>query len=112
VHPSFAGTLVQFRFNIDFRLDLVFWTNITKVATPSPDAACRLYSSVQTNNWTVRFSIRFNPVTGAPVGAVPAVAIVMTKDGKPKRRATPVDGMALETRFPTALGMLSVDSTA
>jgi hypothetical protein len=111
-HGSFPGTLVFFRFNIDFRVDLLFWTNITKVSTPSPDSACRLYSSVQTNNWTVRFSISFNPGTGLPIGAVPAVGIVMTKDASPTRRATPVDGLGLETRFPIALNLFSTDATA
>jgi hypothetical protein len=111
-HGSFPGTLVAFRFNIDFRVDLVFWTNVSKVSTPSAHAANRLYSSVQTNNWTVRFAIAFNPVTGAPVGAVPAVGVVMTKDGSPTRLATPVDGMALETRHPLALNLFSVDATA
>ena len=117
-HPHFpaplggSSRLVSFRFNIDFRVDLLFWTNKGRIATNSADPAPRLYSSVQTNNWTVRFAIAFNPLTGAPVGAVPAVAVTMTKDPNATRRSTPVDGMGLETRFPTALGLFSKDATA
>jgi hypothetical protein len=117
-HPNFPAPIggwcrmVEFRFNIDFRVDLLFWTNKSKVAVNSADPAARLYSSVQTNNWTVRFALSFNPVTGAAVGAVPAVKIKMTKDGNAKRRSTPVDGMGLETRFPTALDLFSTDASA
>lgn len=117
-HPHFpappGGTsrLVNFRFNIDFRVDLLFWTNKGRISTNSADPAPRLYSSVQTNHWTVRFAIAFNPLSGAPLGAVPAVGVVMTKDPNPTRRSTPADGMGLETRFPTALGLFSRDATA
>ena len=103
---------MAFRFNIDFRVDLCFWTNVSKVSTPSAHAANRLYSSVQTNTWTVRFVINFNPATGAAIGAVPAVGLVLTKDGSPTRLATPVDGMGLETRHPLALNLFSVDARA
>ena len=117
-HPHFPAPpggwsrLVNFRFNIDFRVDLLFWTNKGLVATNSADPAPRLYSSVQTNTWTVRFAITFDPLTGAPVGAVPAVGVTMNKDPNATRRSTPVDGMGLETRFPTALGVFKKDATA
>ncbi len=122
------GRMIAFRFGIDFRADLVFWTNITGVATPTAtDPANRLYSSVQTNNWTVRFSIAFNPplpagappyagppagAPGNPTGPVPAVTLTMTKDPNPKRRATPVEGSGLETRYPSGLALLCLDATA
>ena len=117
-HPNFpappGGTsvLIEFRFSIDFRVDLLFWTNRGKVSTNSADPAPRLYSSVQTNNWAVRFAITFNHATGAPAAGVPRVATTMKKDPKPKRKATPVVGTGLETRFPTALDLFSVDATA
>jgi hypothetical protein len=117
-HPKFpapaGGTsrMIEFRFNIDFRLDLLVWTNKSKVAINSAHPAPRLYSSVQTNNWTVRFSIAFNPLTGMPTAPAAAVAVVMTKDAAPRRRSVPVVGLGLETRFPTALGLFNQDATA
>jgi hypothetical protein len=106
------GTMVAFRFGIDFRVDLVFWTNITGVPGVSGDPAERLYSSVQTNNWTVRFAINFNAVTGAPVGAVPGVTLTMAKDPSPTRLAAPVEGMGLDVRGPVALTVFAIDATA
>ena len=112
-HPHLAGSrMISFRFNIDFRVDLVFWTNITMVPTPTGDPANRLYSTVQTNNWNVRCSINFDPATGLPVGGVPPVTLTMTKDPQPTRRAIPVQGTGLETRFPIALDLFCTDATA
>ena len=117
-HPNFpappGGTsrMVSFRFDIDFRVDLLVWTNKSKVATNLANPAARLYSSVQTNHWTVRFALSFNPNTGAPTGAVPPVRVVMKKDPNATRKSVPVDGIGLETRFPTALDLFSVDATA
>jgi hypothetical protein len=108
------GVMVQFRFNIDFRLDLVFWTNNTVVAG-SPvlgNPADRLYSSVQTNRWTVRFTINFDPTTGAPVGGVPAIGLRVTRDTRPTRLAKPVAGSGLEVRTPVALNLFSLDATS
>ncbi len=113
VHPHLPGSrMIEFRFGIDFRVDLVFWTNITGVANATGDAADRLYSTVQTNNWSVQFSINFDPTTGNPVGAVTPVSLRMSKDPSPTRRAAPVQGIGLETRFPIALDTISVDATA
>lgn len=56
-HGGFPGTLLRYRFNLDFRTDLCLWTNVTGVPGATPNAACRLYSSVQSNSWIIRFSI-------------------------------------------------------
>jgi hypothetical protein len=56
-HGGFPGTLLRYRFNLDFRTDLCLWTNVTGVAGATANAANRLYSSVQTDTWTIRFSI-------------------------------------------------------
>ncbi len=102
-HPFFPGSMVAFRFNINFRVDLLFWTNFALSATPTGDVADNLYTSVQTNNWTVAYGVNFDPATGAIIGAAPAVTVTMNKDGSPTRRATTVEGLGLETRAPLAL---------
>jgi hypothetical protein len=56
-HGGFPGTLLRYNFNLDFRCDLCVWTNVTGVPGPTNNAAARLYSSVQTNTWTIRFEI-------------------------------------------------------
>ncbi|APR87764.1 hypothetical protein A7982_13113 [Minicystis rosea] len=109
-HPL-GGNLVAFRFNIDFRVDLLFWTNLSRASGATNSPAERLFSTVQTNTWTVRFSLNFNPTTGAPTGPVPAVALTMHRD-VPTRRATPVEGSGLEARFPVALNVFRLDNTA
>jgi hypothetical protein len=118
VLTSLPGTLASYRFNLDFQSDLVVWTNVRGVPDPTPgpiqpgsaapDAACCLYSSVQTNTWNIRFAIAFVPATGAVVGGVPTINVTLTKDASATRRARPV-GAALETRAPpTALSLLGV----
>lgn len=102
--------MVEFRFNIDFRVDLLFWTNLSGGSAPTGDPVDRLYSTVQTNLWTVRFQVHFDPVTGNPIGAVPPVALTMARDANPTRRALRVEGTGLETRHPVALNLFSVDA--
>ncbi|APR88255.1 hypothetical protein A7982_13604 [Minicystis rosea] len=109
-HPL-GGNLVAFRFNLDFRVDLLFWTNMTSSSGATNSPAERLYASVQTNHWFVRFALNFDPTTGAPIGPIPPVAITMKKDTNPLRLATPVEGSGLEVRFPVALNLLRVDNT-
>jgi len=56
IHFGFPrARLSRLRFNENFRTDLCVWTNVAGVAGPTRDAACRLYSSVQTNKWAIRF---------------------------------------------------------
>jgi hypothetical protein len=114
VHGGFPGTLVAYRFNLDFRSDLVFWTSTTKAPGPSAtDPANRLYSTVQTNTWRIRLAMAFNPITGAVVGAVPANAnVTLTKDANSTRRAAAVQGSNLETRAPISLRLLAIDARA
>lgn len=112
-HPGFPGSvMVAFRFNLDFRVDLVFWTNQTSVPGAANAPSCRQYSSVQTDRWNVRFAVNFDLATGAVIGPLPAVRVNLIKDPNPLRRATPVDGMSLETRAPVALNVFSLDATA
>jgi hypothetical protein len=120
-HGALPGTLSSYRFNIDFRSDLCFWTNIrglpgptpgpvTTAASPAPDSACCLYSSVQTNRWNIRFAMAFNPATGAVVGAIPTITINHTRDPAPTRRARPV--APVEVRFPVSLNLLGIHRRA
>ena len=120
------GQMIEFRYNIDFRVDLLVWTNQAGVSTATADPSNRLYSTVQTNTWNVRYQINFNPplpagspayagppagAPGQPVGGVvPPVTLTMNKDASPTRRAKAVDGTNLETRFPSALSLFSVDA--
>ncbi|MFO0587364.1 MAG: hypothetical protein U0441_07490 [Polyangiaceae bacterium] len=111
-HPFFPGSMIEFRFNINFRVDLLFWTNFALSATPTGDVADNLYASVQTNNWTVGYAVNFDPTTGLVVGANPAVSVVMNKDPSPTRKAITVEGTGLETRFPIALRLFKRDARA
>jgi len=54
---SLPGTLLRYHFNLNFRTDLCVWTNVTGVPGATANAACRLYSSVQSNNWAIQFNI-------------------------------------------------------
>lgn len=108
VHPTDAAAqLINFKFNIDFRCDLVFWTNRDKDSGPSDKPASRLYSSVQSNTWNIRFESRF----GAAYAETPVTPkrVTFNKDGNTTRRATPVAGSGLETRLPDGLNSLQAD---
>ncbi|MDB5048344.1 MAG: hypothetical protein JWO30_1415 [Fibrobacteres bacterium] len=108
-HGFLPGTLTAYRFNLDFRSDLCFWTNIAKTAAPTADdPASRLYSRVMTNTWQIRLGFTFNPATGASTPA-PAGAVTMAKDAG-TGLAQPVQGSGLETRFPISLNMLATDA--
>jgi hypothetical protein len=108
-HGFLPGTLVVYRFNLDFRSDLVFWTNTTGVPDPTPDPACRLYSTVQTNHWSIRFAMAFNATTGAAL-AVPKVNVSLQRDAQPTRRAASAATKGLEIRSPISLNLLATDA--
>lgn len=108
-HEGFpAATLTDYRFNLDFRSDLVFWTNITGAPGATGDAACMLYSSVLTNTWTIRFACTFNAAGAAVIGT--ALTIAMIQDANATRLAIPVQGSGLEVRGPISLRLLIVDA--
>ncbi|MES2163574.1 MAG: hypothetical protein V4476_20645 [Pseudomonadota bacterium] len=104
-HPSVAdANLVEFRFNIDFRCDLIFWTNRDQASDHTDAAACRLYSTVSSNPWTVRFTATYDATFTETVVTGPTH--VVTLDPAPNRRAAPVEGSGLETRCPDSLDNL------
>jgi hypothetical protein len=127
-HEGFPGTaanpipIVTYRFNLDFRSDLVFWTNYEKSAANNGAAGSRLYASVQTNGWTIRISYRFNPPTPAnpaahpPVAAAPGAsvqvtqAIAMVKDANATKPAQSAETAGLQVRAPISLRLLGVDA--
>lgn len=107
VHP---GNAIRFRFNLNFRCDLNFWTNVNSVQGATAHAANRLYATVQTNTWRIRHDVSFNPATGIISATAQAATITRTKDPNPRRRATPVEGSGLEVRHPIALRLYSMDA--
>jgi hypothetical protein len=110
LHPTIAlAKLVRFRFNIDFRCDFIFWTNKQRVSGNTDAPACRLYSTVSTNYWTVRFEATYDANFVETVVTGPINSVV--KDGNETRLATPVDGSGLETRLPDSLDTLKVYQT-
>jgi hypothetical protein len=109
-HAALPGRLTTYRFNLNFRTDLVFWTNIQQVAGPTVDPECHLYASVQTNHWTIRYSIAFNAAGNAPRQTAASLRVHVEKDKKPQRLATPVQGSGLEVRFPFLLNVLGIDA--
>ena len=104
-HGSFPGVLTSYRFNIDFRCDMVFWTNISRVIGPTADPACRLYAAVWSNLWNIRYAISFPPP--APL---PTLTANMTPDTRVAPLAAAVDGSGLEVRFPILLRQLATDA--
>jgi len=112
-HGGFAPTrLIAYRFNLDFRSDLVFWTNTaqTPAVTAANEPTHRLYSTVQTNTWRIRAALAFD-AAGNAVAPVPAnAAVTLTKDADVRRRATPLDDQPAETRGPQLLSMLAIDA--
>lgn len=105
LHP--AAQLSAFQFDLDFRTDLVVWTNIGKTPNNNGLAACRLYSTVQTDTWTIRFRVTFD-AAGNLHTPVP-LALALTKDSDPTRLASKVSDEDFEVRFPVALQMYAVD---
>jgi type VI secretion system secreted protein VgrG len=115
-HGHHPGQLVSYRFNLNFRSDLCFWTNTSGNRGATAHAACRLYASVLSNRWYIRISYTFNAVTG--VSAHPAHRIWMNRDTRiaaggsppPGPTATPVEGSGLEVRHPISLRVLATDA--
>jgi hypothetical protein len=124
-HPGFPiAQMSAFRFNLDFRHDLVFWTNNQRSATPTvggvqaaisapavgpPDPACCLYASVQTNTWTIRLSVTFAQAAPFAMTVVNPFQLTMNLDPSPTRIAAPVTN--LEVRFPPAQPRLQMDAS-
>ncbi|HLM98204.1 MAG TPA: hypothetical protein VK335_02920 [Bryobacteraceae bacterium] len=127
-HEGFPGTaanpipIIRYRFNLNFRTDLVFWTNITSNAGNTGDPADRLYAVVQTNTWRIRIAYRFDPPILAAPGPPPVAAaagashrvnqtISMVKDADPHRKAGPAeDPTGPQVRSPLTLNLLAIDS--
>ncbi len=107
-HKAFGGVLVEMHYNQDFRSDLCVWTNVTKVAGNTPDAACRLYSTVITNRWHIRFGIGFNVATGA--GTITTAANAWRDPAAANRHAKPVEGDGMEARFPNLLNCVAINA--
>jgi hypothetical protein len=126
-HFAFPGRLISFQNDIDFQIDLCFWTNInvpavpgptpgpiTGAPPPTPDAACCSYATVQTNAWQIRFRMNFPVPAGPPplppsVGVVTTRTITMNRDANALRLARPVAATA-EVRLPIALNLFAVDA--
>ena len=109
----FAGSLVDFTYEYDFRTDLVVWTNMTGVPGATNDAANRLYATVQTDHWTIRLHMTFDP-PGSPTAGrahvVTPLTFQMTKDNQPTRVASAVEGSGEELRFPIGLACYAIDA--
>lgn len=100
-------TLRNFKFNIDWRCALLFWTNRDKDQTQLDRPACRLYSSVSTNTWSIRLESSFDD--NFVETRVTRKTVTVVKDPNEKRLATPVDGSGIETRLPDGLDSLVAD---
>lgn len=107
---DFPGKLTDYAFNLDFRSDLVLWTNTTRSSGPSSrDPANRLYSTVQTNTWSVRLQVGFDLVTGDAFNPPSHAGVTLSKDSHPTRLAIPAETAGIETRGPIALKVLAID---
>ena len=109
----FAGNLVEFTYEYDFRTDLVVWTNVTGVSGATNDAANRLYATVQTDHWTIRLHMTFDPPGSATAGKAHVgtkLTFDMKPDNKPTRVAAAVEGSGEELRFPIGLACYAIDA--
>jgi len=106
---SAAAVLINYRFNLNFHTDLVFWTNNGGVPGPTVDPACRLYSTVFTNAWQIRFACTF-PAAGAAAITTPLTITMKPDTGPMPKKARPVQGTGLEIRGPVSLRLLCVDA--
>jgi hypothetical protein len=102
-----TATLRRFTFNLNFRSDLVFWTNRKGVSGPDDAPACRLYSTVQTNYWWIQLESDFDDSVVETVGR--AKTVTFLKDEDATRQAKPVAGSGLETRMPDGCASLHVN---
>jgi hypothetical protein len=110
-HEASPGArLTGYRFNLNFQMDLVFWTNLNRVSTPSTHAACHLYVSVQTNHWSIRYSIAFDAAGNAPNQTSASLNVNLIKDADPKRLPVIVKKSKLEVRFPFVLNIIATDA--
>lgn len=108
-HPTIAGLdLLNFKFNIDFQCDLVFWTNRDRSYAPSNAPCERLYATVQHNTWNMRIESDFARGTFVETVVTPKT-VTFNADPNPTRLATPVEGSGLETRLPDGLNQLQAD---
>jgi hypothetical protein len=127
---SLPGRLSTYRFNLNFRTDLCFWTSEDGHNNHMNRAAALLYSTAITNRWTIRAAFTFAPppppahghhaAHGPPVVTVvtaPVVNLDMDRDptnldsaGDATRLARPVEGTGLETRWFANLTTLAVDA--
>lgn len=112
-HPVFPGQLTSFKFNVDFRCDLCFWTNIATPPSPGAtnDPSCRLYVTVQTDTWRIRFDVTFNLAAGG-AATIGNQKVEITVDSTPTRQARAIDRGSdpVEVRFPIALRAWSLDA--
>ncbi len=112
-HPHYLGfNLRRYRYYLYFRTNLCFWTNMAGTADNADHPACRLYSSVQTNQWFVEYESTWlinPPYTETPVQALD---VRLVQDANPNRLATPIEGSGFEVRSPTSLDCLAYDFTA
>src|SRR5690606_10025313 len=106
-----TATLTAYRFNLNFRADLVFWTSQSRTKAPQQNAtpSDRLYGSVATCNWTIQAS--YTIAAGPPAALVPVTALTLGMARARHGRAQPVEGSGLEVRFPITLRTLALDCT-
>jgi hypothetical protein len=106
-HPGFpAAQLVRFRFHLDFRASLCFWTNRTGSSGPTGDVADRLYSVLRQFTWRMRGEWTLVPPAALTVVTAPAITISGASTSSPPAPAatTPV-----EVRSPSGLNLLARD---
>jgi hypothetical protein len=106
-HPGFPGTaLVRFRFHLDFRVFLCFWTNASSSDRATGDPCDRLYSILREFAWKMR--AEWTLAGGVLAAVTPAtVTISGKKTHKPIARAADA---GIETRAPSTLDMIGYDA--
>jgi hypothetical protein len=109
-HPGFAtARLVRFRFHLDFRAYLCFWTNTSGASGASAHAANRLYSVLRQYTWSMRAEWTLNAAGALTNVTAPSVAISGRVTHSPAARAS---ATTLEVRHPTGLNLLARDARA
>jgi len=103
-HPKKNKLIVaSFKFNIDFRCALIFWTGSDG---PSKTPCNTLYATAYTNTWNIRSHTTYASATLVETVVTP-VTVTAALDGN--RNTTTLDGTPIETRRPDGLNNLATD---
>lgn len=108
-HPGFAAAVLsRFRFHLDFKAYLVFWTSISGGSGATGVACCRVYSVLREYTWRMRGEWT---IAGGALTVVTAPSVRISGQSTHNPLAAAAD-TSVEVRAPTGLNLLGRDARA